>query len=134
MGEQLDSVDATLDEYGYVRIVDRTKDVIKSGGEWISSVTLENGLMDHPLVREAAVIGVHDERWGERPWAYVVPVEGADLDETELRRHLSTRVASWWIPDRFSLLDAIPKTATGKFAKATLRSRVRATDTDHTPL
>ncbi|SIO87887.1 long-chain fatty acid--CoA ligase [Nocardiopsis sp. JB363] len=125
---------ATLDEYGYVRIVDRTKDVIKSGGEWISSVTLENGLMDHPLVQEAAVIGVPDERWGERPLAYVVPVTGADLDETELRRHLAGRVASWWVPDRFAFLDQIPKTATGKFAKAALRSRVRATDTDHRPL
>ncbi|MEV4758542.1 long-chain fatty acid--CoA ligase [Micromonospora sp. NPDC049559] len=113
---------ATLDEYGYLRIVDRLKDMIKSGGEWISSVTLENELMAHPAVREAAVIGVVDDRWGERPWAYVVLAAGAEIDETGLREYLRERVASWWIPDRFLVVDEIPKTATGKFSKVALRN------------
>ncbi|MFL1429861.1 MULTISPECIES: long-chain fatty acid--CoA ligase [unclassified Nocardiopsis] len=116
---------ATLDGHGVLRIVDRTKDMIKSGGEWISSVALESALADHPLVQEAAVVGVEDERWGERPFAYVVPVPGGAPDEAELRRHLATRVASWWIPERFAFLDAIPRTATGKASKAALRARVR---------
>ncbi|AVT28420.1 long-chain fatty acid--CoA ligase [Plantactinospora sp. BC1] len=112
---------ATLDEFGYLRIVDRIKDMIKSGGEWISSVTLENELMAHPAVREAAVIGVVDDRWGERPCAYVVLAGGVDVDETGLREYLRGRVASWWIPDRFVVVDEIPKTATGKFSKVALR-------------
>ncbi|MEO3746455.1 long-chain fatty acid--CoA ligase [Plantactinospora sp. B5E13] len=112
---------ATVDEFGYLRIVDRSKDIIKSGGEWISSVTLENELMAHPAVREAAVVGVVDDRWGERPWAYVVPAAGAGIDEPGLREYLRERVASWWVPDRFVVLDEIPKTATGKFSKVVLR-------------
>lgn len=112
---------ATLDELGMVRIVDRTKDMIKSGGEWISSVALENHLMDHPQVQEAAVVGVADERWGERPRAYVVLADGAELDEAVLRAYLGERVARWWIPDRFVALEQIPRTATGKFSKTTLR-------------
>ncbi|MCP2266566.1 long-chain-fatty-acid--CoA ligase [Promicromonospora thailandica] len=119
---------ATLDELGTVRIVDRTKDMIKSGGEWISSVTLENHLMDHPHVLEAAVVGVADERWGERPRAFVVLADDAldlpdDLPgiEAALREHLAGRVASWWVPDRFVVLDRIPRTATGKFSKVALR-------------
>lgn len=112
---------ATLDAFGYLRIVDRTKDMIKSGGEWISSVTVENELMAHPAVREAAVVGVTDDRWGERPWAYVVLAVGEEIDETGLRRHLRERVASWWVPDRFLIIDEIPKTATGKFSKVALR-------------
>ncbi|MEO3928703.1 long-chain fatty acid--CoA ligase [Micromonosporaceae bacterium B7E4] len=112
---------ATLDEFGYLRIVDRIKDMIKSGGEWISSVTLENELMAHPAVREAAVIGVVDDHWGERPWAYVVLAAGVGVDETGLREYLRGRVASWWIPDRFVVIDEIPKTATGKFSKVALR-------------
>ncbi|GGM34007.1 long-chain-fatty-acid--CoA ligase [Promicromonospora citrea] len=114
---------ATLDEVGTVRIVDRTKDMIKSGGEWISSVALENHLMAHPGVQEAAVVGVSDERWGERPLAYVVPVGDEPPSQEALRAHLAERVASWWVPDRFVVLDAIPKTATGKFAKVALRRR-----------
>ncbi|MDG4787814.1 long-chain fatty acid--CoA ligase [Micromonospora sp. WMMD1102] len=112
---------ATIDEFGYLRIVDRSKDMIKSGGEWISSVTLENELMAHPAVREAAVIGVADDRWGERPCAYVVFAAGVEVDEAGLREHLRGRVASWWLPDRFVVLDEIPKTATGKFSKVALR-------------
>nr|WP_218125229.1 long-chain fatty acid--CoA ligase [Glycomyces harbinensis] len=125
---------AAIDAHGYLRIVDRTKDMIKSGGEWISSVALENALMDHPLVQEAAVVGVEDERWGERPCAYVVPLPGSEIDETGLRRHLAGRLASWWVPDRFVVLDAIPKTSTGKAAKNVLRSRARAEADPGAPL
>ncbi|GAA0350785.1 long-chain fatty acid--CoA ligase [Actinoallomurus spadix] len=118
---------ATLDAFGYLRIVDRTKDMIKSGGEWISSVTVENELMAHPAVREAAVVGVTDDRWGERPWAYVVLAAGEEIDETGLRRHLRERVASWWVPDRFLIIDEIPRTATGKFSKVALRDLAEST-------
>jgi len=117
---------ATIDRYGYVRIVDRVKDLVKSGGEWISSAALENEIMAHPDVREAAVIAVPDERWGERPLACVVPVDGRRVDEAALRAHLTGRVASWWIPERVWVLPAIPKTATGKFAKVLLRERYAA--------
>jgi fatty-acyl-CoA synthase len=114
---------ATLDRYGYLRIVDRTKDLVKSGGEWISSVALENEIMAHPAVSEAAVIAVPDERWGERPLACVVPTSGQSLDAGELRAFLATRVSAWWIPEQIWVLDEIPKTATGKFAKLALRQR-----------
>jgi fatty-acyl-CoA synthase len=114
---------ATIDRYGYVRIVDRTKDLVKSGGEWISSVTLENEIMAHPHIVEAAVIGVADDRWGERPVACLVTVPGKVVDEGALRDHLAGRVASWWIPERIWILPAIPKTATGKFNKVALRER-----------
>jgi fatty-acyl-CoA synthase len=116
----------TLDGYGYLRIVDRTKDLVKSGGEWISSVTLENEIMAHPDVHEAAVIAVPDDRWGERPLACVVPVPGRPLDEQDLRTHLAARVASWWIPEQIWILDEIPKTATGKFSKTALRTLAAA--------
>jgi fatty-acyl-CoA synthase len=119
----------TLDAYGYLRIVDRTKDLVKSGGEWISSVALENEIMAHPDVHEAAVIAVPDDRWGERPLACVVPVPGRTVDERGLRAHLTGRVASWWIPERVWVIDEIPKTSTGKFAKAVLRARAAARET-----
>ncbi len=112
---------ATVDPEGYVRIVDRTKDVIKSGGEWISSIELENAIMAHPAVAEAAVIAVPDDRWFERPLAFVVVKPGADLEVTELREFLSTRVAKWWLPERYSFVDAIPRTSVGKFHKKVLR-------------
>jgi fatty-acyl-CoA synthase len=114
---------ATIDEWGYLRIVDRTKDLIKSGGEWISSVALENAVMSDPRVKEAAVIGVVDPRWGERPLACVVPSDGVDLTAGDVRAHLRGRVASWWVPERIEILDEIPKTATGKWSKQTLRQR-----------
>ncbi|NVI86989.1 AMP-binding protein [Actinomadura sp. BRA 177] len=117
---------ATIDRYGYIQIVDRTKDLVKSGGEWISSGVLENEIMAHPGVLEAAVIGVSDDRWGERPLACVVLAPGTDLDEAGLRAHLTGRVASWWIPERLWLLPEIPKTATGKFSKVALRERFAA--------
>jgi fatty-acyl-CoA synthase len=117
---------ATIDRYGYIRIVDRTKDLVKSGGEWISSGVLENEIMAHPSVAEAAVIGIPDDRWGERPLACVVLAPGAGLDEAGLRAHLTGRVASWWIPERIWILPEIPKTATGKFSKVALRKRFAA--------
>ncbi|GAA1893429.1 long-chain fatty acid--CoA ligase [Actinomadura bangladeshensis] len=117
---------ATIDRYGHVRIVDRTKDLVKSGGEWISSGVLENEIMAHPGVVEAAVIGVPDDRWGERPLACVVLAPGGRLDEAGLRAHLTGRVASWWIPERIWILPEIPKTATGKFSKVALRERFAA--------
>ena len=115
---------ATIDRHGYVRIVDRTKDLVKSGGEWISSVELENAIMAHPGVAEAAVIAVPDDRWGERPLACVVPAPGAELTADSVRDHLRGRVASWWVPDRIVFRDEIPRTATGKFAKQRLRDQV----------
>jgi fatty-acyl-CoA synthase len=111
----------TIDRDGYLRIVDRTKDLVKSGGEWISSVALENEIMAHPDVLEAAVVAVPDDRWGERPLACVVVAPGRTLTAEDLQTHLAGRVASWWVPDKFRFLPAIPKTATGKFSKVALR-------------
>jgi len=115
----------TVDEDGYVDLVDRTDDVIKSGGEWISSVELENALMAHDDVAEATVIGVDHERWGERPVAFVVPVE--DVDREALSEDLMAMIPRdyprWWRPDEVRFVDEIPKTATGKFSKMTLRER-----------
>ena len=114
----------TIDKYGYVKITDRTKDLIKSGGEWISSVELENALMGHPSVLEAAVIGVPHEKWVERPLAVVVPKPGQTIDEDALRAHLEGKFAKFWIPDAFVTRDEIPRTSTGKFMKATLRDEL----------
>ncbi|HYM35101.1 MAG TPA: long-chain fatty acid--CoA ligase [Steroidobacteraceae bacterium] len=114
---------ATVDEHGYVRIVDRTKDLIKSGGEWISSVDMENLLMGHPAVAEAAVIAIPDEKWTERPMACVVAKPNAKVTPEQLREHLSTAFAKWQLPDRFEFIDAVPRTSTGKFWKAKLRER-----------
>jgi fatty-acyl-CoA synthase len=118
---------ATISPEGYIHLVDRTKDVVKSGGEWISSVALENEIMAHPKVYEAAVIGLPDERWGERPVACVVPEPGADLDADEIRDFLEGRVARWWIPERVEFIEEVPKTSVGKFSKKTLRERFAAT-------
>jgi fatty-acyl-CoA synthase len=118
---------ATIDRHGYIRLVDRAKDVIKSGGEWISSVELENELMAHPQVAEAAVVGVPDDRWGERPVACVVlrpGVEDGDGMTADLLAHLEPRVPRWWIPDDVVFLDTIPKTSVGKFSKKDLRSQL----------
>ena len=114
---------ATMDEYGSVKIVDRTKDLVKSGGEWISSVELENAIMSHPKVVEAAVIGVPHERWVERPLACVVVEPGETLTLEELRGHLEPLVAHWWLPDALELIDEVPKTSVGKFSKRTLRDK-----------
>ena len=117
---------ATVDSDGYVRLVDRSKDLIRSGGEWISSVQLENALMDHPGVAEAAVVAVPDARWGERPWACVVPRPGAAPGADALLAPLRGHVPDWWLPDRVVMVDAIPRTATGKFDKKVLRARLAA--------
>jgi fatty-acyl-CoA synthase len=110
----------TLDCRGWLRITDRAKDVIKSGGEWISSVDLESALMAHPAVVEAAVIAVPDERWSERPFACVVAAEGTEADE--LTEFLADReIPRWWLPDGFAFIAEIPKTSVGKFDKKALR-------------
>ena len=114
---------ATANPEGYIRLVDRTKDLIKSGGEWISSVELENEIMAHPDVVEAAVIGVASTRWGERAMACVVPVEGTDLTADEVLEWLEGRVVKWWLPDRVEFIEEVPKTSVGKFSKKTLRDR-----------
>ena len=124
----------TLDEGGFVRLTDRAKDVIKSGGEWISSMELENLLMAHPSVAEAAVIGVPDEKWGERPLAAVVPVAGAVVTPDELRGFLGERVPRWQLPERWCFIDEVPKTSVGKFRKTTLRDRYAAGELDVTML
>jgi fatty-acyl-CoA synthase len=113
----------TLDERGFFTITDRIKDVIKSGGEWISSVDLENELMAHPAVQEAAVIGVPDKRWGERPLACVVLRAGAEADAAELAKFLGEKVARWQVPENWAFVSEIPKTAVGKFDKKVLRAR-----------
>ena len=112
----------SIDERGYVRISDRSKDVIKSGGEWISSVEMEVALMDHPAVAEAAVIARPDEKWGERPVACVVC--SGDVSAGELREHLSGRFIKWQVPDDFAFIDEVPKTSVGKFDKKVLRKRL----------
>jgi len=114
----------TIDPEGYIKITDRSKDVIKSGGEWISSVDLENALMAHPKVAEAAVIAVHHPKWQERPLACIVPRDPDDKPtEDELRKHLEGKFAKWWIPDAYAFIDEVPKTSVGKFRKLALRER-----------
>ncbi|MGB2811090.1 MAG: fatty acid--CoA ligase, partial [Mycobacterium sp.] len=112
-----------IDSMGYITLTDRAKDVIKSGGEWISSVELENTLIAHPSVREAAVVGVPDERWQERPLAAVVLEEGAKVTPAELREFLADKVVRWWLPERWTMLEAIPRTSVGKYDKKTIRAR-----------
>jgi fatty-acyl-CoA synthase len=112
-----------IDAGGNLRICDRSKDLVKSGGEWISSVDLENLLMAHEAVAEAAVIAMPDERWGERPLAVVVLREGREAGSDELRDHLAKDFAKWQLPERFEFVDEIPRTATGKFKKTALREQ-----------
>ncbi len=112
-----------IDELGFITISDRSKDVIKSGGEWISSVRLENLLMAHPKVVEAAVVAVPDDRWLERPLATVVVAEGAQVSAAELRDHLSASVPAWQLPERWSFITEVPKTSVGKFDKKLIRHR-----------
>ena len=111
----------TIDPRGYVTLTDRAKDVIKSGGEWISSVDLENALMAHPDVIEAAVVGIPDEKWQERPLATVVVRAGATVTPADLREHLAGSVARWQLPDAWTFIEAVPRTSVGKFDKRTLR-------------
>ena len=114
---------ASVEPDGFIMISDRAKDVIKSGGEWISSVDLENTLMGHPAVREAAVIGVPDERWDERPMACVVLGDDGTASASELRDYLGDKVLKWWLPERWAFIDEVPKTSVGKFDKKVLRAR-----------
>jgi len=118
---------ATIDAEGYVQITDRTKDLIKSGGEWISSVDLETTIMDHPKVLEAAVIAVPHAKWQERPLACVVPKPEwkGQLTAQEILDYLAPRVAKWWLPDEVTFIDAVPKTSVGKFDKKVLRERFK---------
>jgi len=123
---------ATIDDHGFVHIGDRTKDVIKSGGEWISSVDLEGKIMGHPAVLEAAVIAVPDPKWDERPMACVVLRPGASATPEELSSYLADKVAKWWIPEHWAFVDEIPKTSVGKFDKKRLRA-AHAENTLRTP-
>jgi fatty-acyl-CoA synthase len=116
---------ANLDEHGFVKITDRVADLIKSGGEWIASAELENALMDHPAVREAAVVGAPHPKWSERPLAVVVLKPGASASPEELKQFLAPRFAKFWLPDAFVFADAIPRTSAGKFKKTELRQRFR---------
>jgi fatty-acyl-CoA synthase len=115
----------TIDSLGFVQLTDRSKDVIKSGGEWISSVDLEGQLMAHPDVIEASVIGVPDDRWDERPLACVVLRPGSETSIDDLREFLAGRVAKWWLPERWAFVEEIPKTSVGKFDKKVLRARYK---------
>ncbi|WP_250656158.1 3-(methylthio)propionyl-CoA ligase [Alkalimarinus coralli] len=112
---------ATIDSRGYMNIVDRAKDVIKSGGEWISSIDLENAAVGHPAIAECAVIGVYHPKWDERPLLLAVTKEGMDVSKEELLNYLSDKVAKWWLPDDVIFVDELPHTATGKLLKMKLR-------------
>ncbi|GAA2653670.1 long-chain fatty acid--CoA ligase [Streptomyces vastus] len=126
----------TISPDGFLTLTDRAKDVIKSGGEWISSVELENALMSHPDVAEAAVVAVPDEKWGERPLATVVLKEGATADFNTLRAFLADegRIAKWQLPERWTVIEAVPKTSVGKFDKKVLRRQYAAGDLDITQI
>jgi fatty-acyl-CoA synthase len=115
----------TIDEYGYIEIVDRVKDFIKSGGEWISSVEVENILMGHPDLKEACVFGIPHPKWQERPVAAVVAREGRDVDEAAVHAWLADKLAKWQTPDRVVFVDTIPRTGVGKFLKRDLRERYK---------
>ena len=116
---------AYIDADGYVQITDRSKDVIKSGGEWISSIDLENVALGHPKVGEAAVIGVAHSKWQERPLLVIVPKPGAELTGAEMLDFMKDRVARWWLPDDVVFVDELPHTATGKLLKTALREQFR---------
>ncbi len=126
----------TISPDGFLTLTDRAKDVIKSGGEWISSVELENALMSHPDVAEAAVVAVPDDKWGERPLATVVLKEGATADFETLRAFLADegRIAKWQLPERWTIIEAVPKTSVGKFDKKVLRRQYAAGELDVTRL
>jgi fatty-acyl-CoA synthase len=116
---------ATIDADGYMQITDRSKDVIKSGGEWISSIDLENLAIAHPAVAQAAVIGIAHPKWDERPLLVVVKKPGAEVTKDELIRFYEGKIAKWWTPDDVQFVDAIPLGATGKILKTTLRETFR---------
>jgi fatty-acyl-CoA synthase len=117
---------ATIDKYGYLRITDRSKDVIKSGGEWISSIDLENLAVGHPQVAEAAVIGVHHPKWDERPLLIVQLKQGQSATREDILKFMEGKIAKWWMPDDVQFVEAIPHTATGKILKTSLREQFKA--------
>ena len=114
---------ATLDSEGYMQITDRSKDVIKSGGEWISSIELENIAIGHPDVAEAAVIGIAHPKWDERPLLIIVRHEGSSTDGAEILDFMKGKIATWWMPDDVTFVEEIPHTATGKIQKLRLREQ-----------
>jgi len=116
---------ASIDELGFMKISDRTKDLIKSGGEWISSVDLENAIMGHPAVQEAAVIAVAHPKWSERPLAVMVLKPGQKASEADIREHLGKQFVKWMVPDAYAFVESIPRTSTGKFLKTALREQFR---------
>jgi fatty-acyl-CoA synthase len=116
---------ATMDRYGYMQITDRSKDVIKSGGEWISSIALENLAIGHPKVAEAAVIGIRHPKWDERPLLVIVMKPGEHAAKEDILGFMRGKIATWWMPDDVVFVDEIPHTATGKIQKMTLRERFR---------
>ena len=117
---------ATIDQHGYMRITDRSKDVIKSGGEWISSIDLENLAVGHPAVAEAAVIGVHHPKWDERPLLIVQLKQGQTATREDILKYMDGKIAKWWMPDDVAFVDGIPHTATGKILKTALRDQFKA--------
>jgi fatty-acyl-CoA synthase len=117
---------ATLDPHGYMRITDRSKDVIKSGGEWISSIDLENLAVGHPAVAEAAVIGVHHPKWDERPLLIVQLKQGQDATREDILKFMDGKIAKWWMPDDVAFVEGIPHTATGKILKTALRDQFKS--------
>ncbi|MDQ2796179.1 MAG: AMP-binding protein, partial [Actinomycetota bacterium] len=114
---------ASISKLGYIRLVDRTKDLVKSGGEWISSVDIENAIMGHPKVAEAAVIAVPHPKWSERPLACVVVKDGEELTREEVLDFLGEKLTKWQVPDDVVFIDEVPKTSVGKFSKKTLRDK-----------
>lgn len=125
---------AEISSEGIVRIVDRTKDMVKSGGEWISSVELENALGSHAAVAEVAVVAVPDSRWGERPWAYIVLRPGSTVKEGELHEHLAERVTRWWMPDRIEVVESMPRTSVGKVDKKVIRMQAASRAAEAPPV
>ena len=116
---------ATMDADGYMQITDRSKDVIKSGGEWISSIDLENIAVAHPAIAEAAVIGIVHPKWDERPVVIAVKKAGQEVSREELLKHYEGKIAKWWMPDDVVFVDELPHTATGKLSKLTLRTQFK---------
>jgi fatty-acyl-CoA synthase len=116
---------STIDRYGYMQITDRSKDIIKSGGEWISSIDLENLAVGHPKVSEAAVIGVKHPKWDERPLLVVVLKQGQSATREEILAYMEGKIAKWWMPDDVAFVEEIPHTATGKIQKVALRDRFK---------
>jgi fatty-acyl-CoA synthase len=116
---------ATVDQYGYMRITDRSKDVIKSGGEWISSIDLENLAVGHPAVAEAAVIGIHHPKWDERPLLIVHLKAGEKASREDILKYMEGKIAKWWMPDDVAFVEGIPHTATGKILKTALRDQFK---------